>query len=54
FLLQPHGRYQHDRKHVEAALSAAGLDIVSISTQTLRHERQNAVVGIVLVARRGS
>ncbi|MDB6102596.1 MAG: hypothetical protein JWO52_2595, partial [Gammaproteobacteria bacterium] len=42
FLLQPHGRYQHDRKHVEAALSAAGLDIVSISTQTLRHERQNA------------
>lgn len=54
FLLQPHGRYQHDRKHVEAALSAAGLDIVSISTQTLRHERQNAVVGIVVVARRGS
>jgi predicted TPR repeat methyltransferase len=52
FLLQPHGRYQHDRKHVEAALSAAGLDIVSISTQTLRHERQNAVVGIVVVARR--
>jgi predicted TPR repeat methyltransferase len=54
FLLQPHGRYQHDRKHVEAALSAAGLDIVSLSTQTLRHERQNAVVGIVVVARRGS
>jgi predicted TPR repeat methyltransferase len=54
FLLKPHGRYQHDRKHVEAALSAAGLDIVSLSTQTLRHERQNAVVGIVVVARRGS
>jgi predicted TPR repeat methyltransferase len=52
FVLQPHGRYQHDRRHVEAALLAAGLDIVSLSTQTLRHERQNPVVGIVLVARR--
>jgi predicted TPR repeat methyltransferase len=51
FMLQPHGRYQHDRKHVEAALLAAGLDIVSLSTQTLRHERQNPVVGIVVVAR---
>jgi predicted TPR repeat methyltransferase len=52
FVLRPHGRYQHDRKYVEAMLSAAGLDIVSISTETLRHERQDAVVGLVVVARR--
>jgi predicted TPR repeat methyltransferase len=51
FVLRPHGRYQHDRKYVEACLSAAGLDIVSISTQTLRHERQDPVVGLVVVAR---
>jgi len=54
FVLRPHGRYQHDRQYVEAALAAAGLDIVSISNQTLRHERQEAVVGIVVVARRSS
>jgi predicted TPR repeat methyltransferase len=52
FALQPHGRYQHDRRYVEASLAAAGLDILSISTQTLRHERQDPVVGIVVVARR--
>jgi len=52
FVLRPHGRYQHDRKYVEASLAAAGLDIVSISNQTLRHERQEAVVGLVIVARR--
>ena len=54
FRLQPHGRYQHDRKYVEAALSAAGLDIISLSTQTLRHERQNPVIGLVVVARRSA
>jgi predicted TPR repeat methyltransferase len=54
FVLRPHGRYQHDRKYVEASLSAAGLDIVSISTQTLRHERQDPVIGLVVVARRSS
>jgi predicted TPR repeat methyltransferase len=52
FVLQPHGRYQHDRRYVEAALLAAELDIVTLSTQTLRYERQNPVVGTVVVARR--
>jgi predicted TPR repeat methyltransferase len=52
FVLRPHGRYQHDRRYVEASLSAAGLDIVSISTAALRHERQDPVVGLVVVARR--
>jgi predicted TPR repeat methyltransferase len=54
FVLRPHGRYQHDRTYVEASLSAAGLDIVSISTQTLRHERQDPVIGLVVVAKRAS
>jgi predicted TPR repeat methyltransferase len=54
YVLRPHGRYQHDRKYVEATLSAAGLDLISISTETLRYERQDPVVGHIVVARRSS
>jgi predicted TPR repeat methyltransferase len=52
FVLQPHGRYQHDRQYVAAALQSAGLQIVSIATETLRHERQDPVIGLVVVVRR--
>jgi predicted TPR repeat methyltransferase len=52
YVLRPHGRYQHDRKYVEAALRAAGLHLISISTETLRYERQDPVVGLVVLARR--
>jgi predicted TPR repeat methyltransferase len=33
-------------------LSASGLDLQSISTETLRYERQEPVIGLVVVARR--
>ncbi len=52
FLLRPHGRYQHDRRYVEASLAAAGMEIVSVSMQTLRYERRDPVPGLVLVATR--
>lgn len=54
YVLQPHGRYQHDRKYVQATLEAAGLDLISITTETLRYERQDPVVGHIVVARRPS
>jgi predicted TPR repeat methyltransferase len=52
FVLLPHGRYQHRRNYVEAMLAASGLDLQSISTETLRYERQEPVIGLVVVARR--
>lgn len=52
FVLLPHGRYQHRRNYVEAMLSASGLELQSISTETLRYERQEPVTGWVVVARR--
>jgi predicted TPR repeat methyltransferase len=52
FVLLPHGRYQHRRNYVEAMLSASGLDFQSISTETLRYERQEPVIGLVVIARR--
>jgi predicted TPR repeat methyltransferase len=52
FVLLPHGRYQHRRNYVEAMLSASGLDLQSISTETLRYERQEPVIGLVVIARR--
>jgi predicted TPR repeat methyltransferase len=51
FALLSHGRYQHSRRHLEAALCAAGLIVESISTETLRYERQEPVIGLVAVAR---
>lgn len=52
FVLCPHGRYQHDGEYVESALIDAKLSIVSITTGTLRHERRDPVIGLVIVARR--
>lgn len=52
FVLRPHGRYQHSRKYVEQMLAAAGLEVVSLSNGTLRHERQDPVMGFLVVAKR--
>lgn len=52
FVLQPHGRYQHSRHYVESMLNAVGLQVVSLSTATLRYERQEPVIGLLVVARR--
>ena len=52
FILKPHGRYQHSRKYIENMLSAAGLQIISFSNGTLRYERQDPVIGFLVVAQR--
>jgi predicted TPR repeat methyltransferase len=52
FVLRPHGRYQHDRSYVEQVLADAKFEIVSIGTETLRYERQDPVIGLLVVAKR--
>jgi predicted TPR repeat methyltransferase len=51
FTLLPHGRYQHRREYVVATLEAAGFEVVSLTEQTLRFERKDPVIGIVVVAK---
>jgi len=51
YVLRSHGRYQHDREYVRGTLVAAGLEVVSIETDTLRYERMEPVVGLLTVAR---
>lgn len=50
YTLQSHGRYQHSRRYVEAMLKDAGLRVVTLSQGVLRHERQDAVAGHLVVA----
>jgi predicted TPR repeat methyltransferase len=52
YVLRPHGRYQHERSYVEQVLANAHLEIVSIATETLRYERQDPVIGLLVVAKR--
>jgi predicted TPR repeat methyltransferase len=52
FVLLPHGRYQHARDYVLAQLASAGLEVTSLSNGTLRYERQEPVVGLIVVAQR--
>lgn len=52
FVLRPHGRYQHDRHYVEEMLAAAGLQLISLSNGTLRYERQDPVLGLLVIAMR--
>lgn len=52
YVLLPHGRYQHERSYVERVLANAHLEIVSITTDTLRYERQDPVTGLLVVAKR--
>jgi len=51
YVLRSHGRYQHDRQYVRDTLVAAGLEVVSMETDTLRYERMEPVVGLLAVAR---
>lgn len=50
--LSPSGRYQHSRRHVEAALAEAGLIPVVIAADALRKEKGQPVPGWVVVAGR--
>lgn len=46
------GRYQHSRRHVEAAVAAAGCELVALFSESLRKEAGQPVPGWVVVARR--
>lgn len=50
--LNPSGRYQHSRRHVQHALDAAGFVDVQITSQPLRRELGRPVSGWVVLARR--
>jgi predicted TPR repeat methyltransferase len=51
FALKPHGRYEHHRTYVTATLRAAGLEPVSMTNETLRFERRDPVIGLIVHAR---
>jgi predicted TPR repeat methyltransferase len=51
-LLHVHGRYAHSESYVRASLAAAAFEIQSLNYETLRHEREQDVRGMRVVARR--
>jgi len=50
--LQPHGRYTHSESYLQRCLEEAGLSIVSVDRDTLRHEQGRPVGGWIIAARR--
>ncbi|MEY4766813.1 MAG: hypothetical protein RI907_3486 [Pseudomonadota bacterium] len=50
--IQPHGRYAHHVGHIDAALSAAGLQTLACDDVVLRQEGGNPVQGWLVGARR--
>jgi predicted TPR repeat methyltransferase len=50
YLLKPHGRYEHARAYVEAALQHAGLHPARVLGESLRLERGEPVAGLVVDA----
>lgn len=50
FVLQPHGRYQHQFAYIESALNQSGLRAVAVSQGVLRYERREPVMGYLVVA----
>jgi predicted TPR repeat methyltransferase len=54
FLLNVHGRYSHAEASVRWTLAEAGFTDVAVATDTLRKERLEEVVGLIVSARRQS
>ena len=50
FCLGPHGRYSHDEDYVRAVLGESGFKITNISTEVLRQEMNDEVVGLLVTA----
>ncbi len=48
----PHGRYAHTESHVRDRLAAAGLSVLRLAPDTLRHESGEPVAGLVVLAAR--
>ena len=53
FRLEAHGRYAHSAAYVDRALTEAGFEVLSLSVETLREERDQPVEGFVVVASGG-
>lgn len=51
FRLEAHGRYAHNASHVDRTLREAGFEVVSLSLETLREERDQPVEGFLVAAR---
>ncbi len=47
-------RFSHSEEYVKGVLSAAVLELVSFDETTLRMERGDAVIGLIIVARKGA
>jgi predicted TPR repeat methyltransferase len=52
YRLEAHGRYGHIEPYIRGTLQSAGLRVESLTVETLREERDSAVRGYVVVARR--
>ncbi|NUB16902.1 methyltransferase domain-containing protein, partial [Azospirillum brasilense] len=50
--VNPHGRYAHTEGHVRNGLSAAGMTVLRLAPDTLRHESGAPVAGLVVLAAR--
>ena len=50
FHLSPHGRYSHAEHYLRRELTMAGLTLSALTTATLRFERQEPVIGYVVLA----
>lgn len=50
FLIQPHGRYVHDKAYVETTLAGAGFTVQRIESVHLRNEGGDPVMGWLVVA----
>jgi predicted TPR repeat methyltransferase len=50
--LNPHGRYSHTEGYVRAVAEGAGFTLVGLEVETIRHERNEPVAGLVVVCRR--
>lgn len=50
--LQAHGRYAHRDGYAERALGDAGLRVLSVAHETLRHENGKPVAGMIVTAQR--
>lgn len=52
FFLNPHGRYSHTESYLRCSIAAAGFEMVSLRSDTLRLENSVPVEGFVVAARR--
>jgi predicted TPR repeat methyltransferase len=52
YRINPHGRYSHDRTHLEHALTAAGFTVLALEQAHLRTEGGSPVAGLVATGRK--